>query len=97
MLLHERIPRSNYEVADSAGGIIGRVTSGTFSPILRKGIALAYVKSDQSQINTHVKVDVRGAYSDADIVKPPFYDERIYGWKREITVNNHHEGSSEHP
>jgi aminomethyltransferase len=83
LLLHERIPRSDFEVTNTDGDNIGRVTSGTFSPILKKGIALAYIKFNESQINNRVKVNVRGAYTDADIVKLPFYDEHKYGWKRD--------------
>ena len=83
LLLHERIPRSDFEVTNTGGESIGTVTSGTFSPILKKGIALAYIRFNESQINNHVKVNVRGAYADADIVKPPFYDEHRYGWKRD--------------
>jgi aminomethyltransferase len=83
LLLRDRIPRSDFEVTNTSGDSIGRVTSGTFSPILKKGIALAYIKFDESQISNHVKVKVRGASADADIVKTPFYDEHRYGWKRD--------------
>ena len=83
LLLIDKIPRRDFEVATPAREIIGKITSGTFSPILKKGIALAYVNSDHSQLGERVLVNVRGIHVEAHLVKPPFYDERIYGWKRE--------------
>ncbi len=83
LILSDRIPRRDFQVATLAKKTIGRITSGTFSPILKKGIALAYLEYGHSQLNDRVLVDVRGAYADARITKPPFYDERVYGWKRE--------------
>jgi aminomethyltransferase len=52
---------------------IGEVTSGTFSPTLKKGIALAYVDARQSAVGTVVNVDLRGAVITATIVPLPFY------------------------
>jgi aminomethyltransferase len=83
LMLPDKIPRQGFEVLSAVGEIIGGVTSGTFSPILKKGIALAYLRSDHSEYEERVLVNVRGAHADAYITKPPFYDERLYGWKRE--------------
>jgi aminomethyltransferase len=68
------IPRSHYAV--SAGEEpVGEVTSGTFSPTLRVGIALAYVeRRDDLAVGAEVEVDVRGRRGAARIVKPPFVD-----------------------
>lgn len=52
---------------------VGEVTSGTFSPILKRGVALAYV-DPQLGIGERVHVDVRGRRGEAEIVQPPFVD-----------------------
>jgi aminomethyltransferase len=50
---------------------VGEVTSGTFSPTLRQGIALALLDSDVA-VDDEVVVDVRGRPSRFRVVKPPF-------------------------
>ncbi len=49
----------------------GRVTSGTFSPTLRRGIGLALLPS-QVEDGATVEVDVRGRAEPFEVVKPPF-------------------------
>lgn len=82
LVLDAGIPRHGFEVEDDSG-TIGRVTSGTYSPILRKGVALCQVDRKRSEIGAAVSVTVREATKPATITKPPFYDERLYGWKRQ--------------
>ncbi|HXY71452.1 MAG TPA: glycine cleavage system aminomethyltransferase GcvT [Actinomycetota bacterium] len=68
------IPRSHYAVY-AAEEPVGEVTSGTFSPTLRSGIALAYVeRRDDLLPGATVEVDVRGRRGAARIVDPPFVD-----------------------
>ncbi len=55
---------------------IGYVTSGTFSPTLRKGIALALVNS-QIQLGAEVLVDVRGRAEVFVVTKPPFVETDV--------------------
>jgi aminomethyltransferase len=50
------------------------VTSGTFSPTLRHGIALAYVLPDVAAKDTELQVDVRGKRGGARVTRPPFVD-----------------------
>ena len=65
------IPRHGMEVVDADGAPVGEVTSGTFSPTLRKGIALALV--DPSVVEgDQVGVVVRSRTEAFDVVKPPF-------------------------
>ena len=76
LALDRGIPRPHMAVhrVDSeplAGEVIGEVTSGTFSPTLRQGIALALLDSSVS-IGDEVVVDVRGRGSRFRVVKPPF-------------------------
>jgi aminomethyltransferase len=82
IIMDERIPRRDFKVTDQVGAEIGVVTSGTFSPILKRGIAMGYVKTPSPQLGEAVKVVVRDAPSDGKIVKLPFYDDSLYGWKR---------------
>ena len=54
---------------------VGEVTSGTFSPTLRRGIALAYLAPrERFAAGDVVEVDVRGRRGDASVTKPPFVD-----------------------
>jgi aminomethyltransferase len=51
---------------------VGEVTSGTFSPTLRRGIALAYVERELAEPGTELQLDVRGRRGGARVVRPPF-------------------------
>ncbi len=82
IIMEERIPRRDFKVTDQAGTQIGVVTSGTFSPMLKRGIAMAYLKAPSSELGKTVKVLVRDAPSEGKIAKFPFYDDSLYGWKR---------------
>ncbi len=69
------IPRAHYPVFDERGEQIGETTSGTFSPTLRQGIALAYLSpADRHGPGARVEVDVRGRRGRADVVVPPFVE-----------------------
>ena len=65
------IPRHGMEVVDADGARVGEVTSGTFSPTLRKGIALALV-DPSVVVGDQVGVVVRSRTEPFDVVKPPF-------------------------
>jgi aminomethyltransferase len=65
------IPRHGHDVR-ADGRSIGIVTSGTFSPTLRIGIALAYVQARTVTEGDAVEIDVRGKTGRAQVVKPPF-------------------------
>ncbi|MEM0365596.1 MAG: glycine cleavage system aminomethyltransferase GcvT [Acidilobaceae archaeon] len=51
---------------------IGWVTSGTYSPILERGIAQAYIDSRYALIGETVELEVRGSRYEARIVDFPF-------------------------
>ena len=53
---------------------VGEVTSGTFSPTLRQGIAMAYVLPDVAAKGTELSVDVRGRRGQVTVTRPPFVD-----------------------
>ncbi|MFN2614703.1 MAG: glycine cleavage system aminomethyltransferase GcvT [Actinomycetota bacterium] len=69
--LDRAIPRHGYAVSRN-GAKIGECTSGTFSPVLKLGIALAYVDPGSVVEGDHVTVDVRGKEAQFEVVKPPF-------------------------
>ena len=65
-------PRTGYDIYGD-GQVIGKVTSGTFSPSLQKPIALGYLPRSKSKVNTRVEVSIREKMYPAVVVKPPFY------------------------
>jgi len=67
----KNIPRHGYNIMKD-GKNVGYVTSGTLSPILKKGIALGYVPLPMSAVDTELEIDVRGRPAKAVIVKLPF-------------------------
>jgi aminomethyltransferase len=70
------IPRAGMEVKSSAGQVIGIVTSGTFSPSLKKGIALALLEPTYV-IGDSVVVDVRGRESISTVVALPMVESHV--------------------
>jgi len=65
------IPRAHMAVQNESGEDIGEVTSGTFSPTLREGIALALISADVPEDAT-VLVDVRGKMVPFAVTRAPF-------------------------
>jgi len=63
-------------VRTTAGALLGETTSGTFSPTLRTGIALALLDPGV-QAGATVEVDVRGRALPCEVVKPPFVPSRV--------------------
>jgi aminomethyltransferase len=66
------IPRHDYIIRDAEGNLIGRVTSGTQSPTLNKGIGMGYVLSDFAAIGSEIFVDIRDKQMKAVVVQLPF-------------------------
>jgi aminomethyltransferase len=71
--LDRGIPRPHMVVRSKAGDVIGEVTSGTFSPTRRVGIALALLRPDVVE-GDEVEVDVRGRPCAMRVVRPPFIE-----------------------
>jgi aminomethyltransferase len=74
--LDRGIPRAGMSVKNSKGEVIGEVTSGTFSPTLKHGIALALVSKDVA-VGDQLIVDVRGRESQSEVVKLPFVTSHV--------------------
>jgi len=66
------IPRSGYSIINSEGIIIGKVTSGTQSPLLKKGIGLGYVPKEFSSPGSNIGVLIREKKCAAQVVNLPF-------------------------
>ncbi|MBX2915556.1 MAG: glycine cleavage system aminomethyltransferase GcvT [Cyclobacteriaceae bacterium] len=71
-MIDRGIPRHDYLLKDAAGTVIGKVTSGTQSPLLNIGIGLGYVATEFSKPDSEIFVDVRGKSLKAAVVKLPF-------------------------
>jgi aminomethyltransferase len=77
------IPRHGYMILNMDEEEIGVVTSGGLSPTLGYGIALAYVPPEYRKRGTELYVQIRGKPVKGKVVKHrPFYDDSVYGWKR---------------
>ena len=73
--LERGIPRPHMKVFRGETEV-GETTSGTFSPTLQQGIALALIDSDV-QIGDELEIDVRGRTLSVAVVKPPFVDSHV--------------------
>lgn len=71
-MLERGIPRHDYEILDDQGRKIGRVTSGTQSPTLKKSIGLGYIDKAFSEEGTGIYIAIRGKAVQAVVRKPPF-------------------------
>ncbi|MBG7612418.1 glycine cleavage system aminomethyltransferase GcvT [Polaribacter sp. BAL334] len=72
-MVEKSIPRHDYEILDANGTVIGKVTSGTMSPSLGKGIGMGYVSSEFVSLGTEIFVQIRKNAMPAIVVKLPFY------------------------
>jgi len=55
------------------GAPLGKVTSGSPAPYLKKNIGMAYVPIEFANEGQQIQIDVRGRLVSAGIVKMPFY------------------------
>jgi aminomethyltransferase len=68
------IPRPHYPVY-SGEEEVGETTSGTFSPTLRLGIAMAYLSPrERFSAGDKVEIDVRGRRGESEVIRPPFVE-----------------------
>ncbi|MBL7843840.1 MAG: glycine cleavage system aminomethyltransferase GcvT [Cyclobacteriaceae bacterium] len=71
-MIDKGIPRHDYLIKDATGNTIGKVTSGTMSPMLGIGIGLGYVTPELSSPGSEIFIDVRGRALKAEVCKTPF-------------------------
>ena len=74
--LDRGIPRSHMVVKNSAGEIVGEVTSGTYSPTLKVGIGIALLSSSV-KVGDQLFIDVRGRDCLVEVVKLPFVTSHV--------------------
>ena len=72
-MIDRGIPRKDYEIYDSENSLIGNVTSGTMSPMLKKGIGMGYINKGSWNFDNEIYIKVRKKMLKAKIVKLPFY------------------------
>lgn len=71
-MLERGIPRHDYKIVDAEGRPIGRVTSGTQSPTLKRSIGLGYVDKAFAKEGTEIYISIRNQAVKAAVKKPPF-------------------------
>ena len=71
-MIDKGIPRHDYEIQDASGHCIGKVTSGTMSPVLGIGIGLGYVAIDHAKPETEIFINIRNRSLKAKVCKVPF-------------------------
>jgi len=73
-MIDRGIGREGYKVFSPEGIEIGYVTSGTYSPSLKKSVGLVILRNEFSAIGTEIEIEIRGKKTKAKIVNTPFYD-----------------------
>lgn len=76
VMLDRGIPRQHYEVVNAAGEIIGEVTSGTMSPMMKQGIGMAYLNKGYWKTGTEIFIRIRNKDIKAQVVDMPIYKKR---------------------
>jgi aminomethyltransferase len=72
-MIDRGIPRKDYSIVDAEGKSIGRVTSGTMAPSVKKAIGLGYVAKEFSAEGSDIFLDIRNKKVAAKVVKLPFF------------------------
>ena len=70
--------REHTEILSTDSVAIGEVTSGTYSPTLKKPIAMGYVATEYSKPGTEIQLNIRGKMQTAVVTKMPFVESRYY-------------------
>jgi aminomethyltransferase len=75
VMIDRGIPRQHYEVVNTGGEIIGEVTSGTMSPMMKQGIGMAYLNKGYWKTGTEIFIRIRNKDLKAKIVDLPIYQK----------------------
>jgi glycine cleavage system T protein (aminomethyltransferase) len=69
------IPRHDNQILNSGGDVVGIVTSGTQSPMLKKGIGMGYVENDTRYTDpgSELRIESRGKTFGVQVKRPPFH------------------------
>ena len=80
-MLEAGVPREGYKLLKDDREV-GVVSSGTFSPLLKVGIAMGYA-TPELKPGERISMDIRGKPRSAEVVSWPFYDSERYGHLRQ--------------
>ncbi len=75
-MIDRGIPRQGYPVLQE-NEIMGKVTSGSFSPTTYKNIGLCLIKSQYAHVGAGLQIKIRDNTYNARVVKTPFYQREI--------------------
>ncbi len=81
VMIDRGIPRQGYTVLRN-GSEIGVVTSGGLSPVLGRGIGMAFVQPNSVEVGDTIEVSIKGRVRRAEVCNWPFYDPDRYGESR---------------
>ncbi|MDT8401536.1 MAG: glycine cleavage system aminomethyltransferase GcvT [Bacteroidales bacterium] len=73
VMIDRGIPRHDYEIVNEGGENIGRVSSGTMSPMMKQGIGMGYLNKGYWKEGTEIFIRIRNRDLKAEIVKFPIY------------------------
>ncbi len=76
--------REEYPVLSVEGVVIGKTTSGTYSPSLKKSIGIAILNSEFAEDGKNVLVEIRGTPKKAVLVQGPFVQGSVRKMKKEV-------------
>lgn len=74
-MIDRGIPRHDYLIVDAAGNEIGKVTSGTQGPSVKKAIGMGYVSSAYAAVDSEIFISIRDKGVKAKVVKMPFFSK----------------------
>ena len=72
-MIDRGIPRHDYRILDANGNVIGKVTSGTQGPSVKKAIGMGYVNTEFAAPESEIFIEIRDKGALAKVVKMPFY------------------------
>lgn len=75
VMIDRGIPRQHYDVVNDKGELIGKVTSGTMSPMMKQGIGMAYLNQGYWETGTEISIRIRNKDLKAKIVDLPIYQK----------------------
>ncbi len=74
-MIDRGIPRHDYRILDANGNAIGKVTSGTQGPSVKKAIGMGYVNTEFATPDSEIFIEIRDKGVLAKVVKMPFYQK----------------------
>ncbi len=75
VMIDRGIPRQHYEVVNNESEVIGEVTSGTMSPMMKRGIGMAYLSKGYWKPDTEIFIRIRNKDLKAKVVNLPIYSK----------------------